>query len=170
MTLPECIAANPPRTLTLRVVHAGAVEATPANADRPGDASALAVRLPSAVSEDRAILALPQQETVGAASAYYPCYLGDETPAYEGWCRSLAEQGKFQRYELEPFGKFIKVGPKCEWFTKDVRGWRSKYGWGQSPRFYQAGYPMEDEPMVLALAERIEPEFGEKVPSPHTPP
>ena len=35
MTLPECIAANPPRTLTLRVVHAGAVEATPANADRP---------------------------------------------------------------------------------------------------------------------------------------
>ena len=115
--------------------------------------------LPSEHEEDAA-----GEERVGHASVYKPDYLIAQEAQYLGWCRELADQNKFQRYELNgPGYGFLIAGPKVEWYRCDERGWRTKYGWGQTPRFWQAGYPMEDEPLVEALARRIEDESGEKV-------
>jgi len=103
-------------------------------------------------------------EIVGLASLYMPNYLKDE-PAYLEWCRSKADNGEFLRYEQGGLaaGKLLLAGPKIEWYCKNAIGERTKYGWGQTPRFYQAGYPMETEPLVMALAHRIKDEFGETV-------
>ena len=106
---------------------------------------------------------MSQEETVGVDSTYHPTYLGADTQAYEEWCCTLAADSKFRRYELEPWGNFMKVGPKLEWYVCNEQGYRSKYSWGQTPRFLQAGYPMDEEPFVMNLANRIENEFGEKV-------
>ena len=115
--------------------------------------------LPSEHEEDTA-----GEERVGYASVYVPDYPNAQNAQYLGWCRELADQNKFQRYELNgPGYGFLIAGPKVEWYRCDERGWRTKYGWGQTPRFWQAGYPMEDEPLVETLALRIEKEFGEKV-------
>ena len=115
--------------------------------------------LPSEHEEDAA-----GEERVGHASVYKPDYLIAQEAQYLGWCRELADQNKFQRYELNgPGYGFLIAGPKVEWYRCDERGCRTKYGWGQTPRFWQAGYPMEDEPLVEALARRIEDESGEKV-------
>ena len=93
-----------------------------------------------------------------------PGYLSDQKGEYLDWCHGLAAQNKFQRYELNgPGYGFLIAGPKVEWYRCDERGWRTKYGWGQTPRFWQAGYPMEDAPLVEALARRIEEAFGETV-------
>ena len=115
--------------------------------------------LPSEHEEDAA-----GEERVGYASVYKPDYPIAQEAQYLDWCRELADQNKLQRYELNgPSYGFVIAGPKVEWYRCDERGWRTKYGWGQTPRFWQAGYPMEDEPLVEALARRIEEEFGEKV-------
>jgi len=55
----------------------------------------------------------------------------------------------------------MKVGPKVEWYLCNESGWRAKYKWGQTPRFLQAGYPMDDEPLLMELVKRIKVEFGE---------
>ena len=89
--------------------------------------------------------------------------LGANTAKYESWCRALAEQNKFQRYELAPFGRFLNVGPKSEWYLCDASGRRAKYSWQQTPRFLQAGFPMETEPLLMQLVTRIETEYGEHV-------
>lgn len=62
-----------------------------------------------------------------------------------------------------PGYSFMVAGPKLEWYLCDERGWRCKYGWGQTPRFWQAGYQMEPEPLLTALVRRIKKDFGEDV-------
>lgn len=103
-------------------------------------------------------------EHVGQASLYMANYLtGDQEAKYLEWCRSLAQANHFQRYELFPWGNFLKKGPKVEWYLCDDQGRRAKYGWGQLARFYQAGHPMEDCPLVVQLRNRIHDEFGDDV-------
>jgi len=97
-------------------------------------------------------------------AVYAQDYLAAQERDYLAWCRALAEQGKFQRYEQNmPGYSFMVAGPKLEWYLCDERGWRCKYGWGQTPRFWQAGYPMEPEPLLMALVRRIKEDFGEDV-------
>ena len=102
-------------------------------------------------------------ERVGKASLYVSDYLGEKTHEYEVWCRALANQNAFRRYELAPFGNFFTVGPKIEWYLCNADGWRAKYKWKQTPRFLQAGYLMSEQPLLMQLVQRIEDEFGEKV-------
>ena len=102
-------------------------------------------------------------ECIGHATKYMPAYLGARTLDFERWCRAFAEDNKFLRYELEPYGNFMKAGPKIEWYLCNEPGWRAKYKWIQTPRFLQAGYPMEHEPLLMELAKRIKDEFGEDV-------
>ena len=91
-------------------------------------------------------------------------YLGTEkTAEYESWCRLLAFDNRFQRYELAPFGRFLVVGPKLEWYLCDANGYRAKYNWKQTPRFLQAGFPMDMETLLMYLVQRIKDEFGEHV-------
>jgi hypothetical protein len=102
-------------------------------------------------------------ECIGYETKYMPAYLGARTLDFERWCRAFADSNKFQRYELEPYGNFMKVGPKIEWYFCNESGWRAKYKWGQTPRFLQAGYPMDDELLLMELVKRIKDEFGEDV-------
>jgi hypothetical protein len=103
-------------------------------------------------------------EHVGEASTYMPLCQAAPAGEYLPWCRKLAEEDKFQRYEQTgPGYSFMKVGPKIEWYLRDDQGRRAKYGWGQTPRFWQAGYPMELEPLVMKLATYIEKTYDEKV-------
>ena len=69
------------------------------------------------------------------------------------------------RYEQggQQSGKLLKAGPKIEWYLCNEGGERPKYEWGQTPRFLQAGFPMREEPLLMALVERIKTEFGEDV-------
>jgi hypothetical protein len=96
------------------------------------------------------------------ASEYIPSYLeADERADLEAMCYDLADQGKFQRYELTPYGNFLAAGPKIEYYICNERGERARYGWGQTPRFWQAGYPMDDQ--LIRLVERIEQDYKERV-------
>ena len=99
-------------------------------------------------------------------SIYAQDYLVGQEDRYPNlmWCRKFADEGKFQRYEqLMPGYSFMVVGPKLEWYLCDAHGYRTKYGWGQTERFWQAGYPMEQEPLLMALVRRIKMDFGEDV-------
>jgi hypothetical protein len=98
-----------------------------------------------------------------AGLEYVEHCLGTKKTEYENWCCKLADDGKFQRYELEPFGNFLMNGPKLEWYICDERGWRPKYKWIQTPRFLQAGYPMTEEPLLMALVKMIKDKYGEDV-------
>jgi hypothetical protein len=102
-------------------------------------------------------------QSVGHESWYSESYLGAQTAEYEQWCEQLAAEGSFQRYELTPFGNFLLSGPKLEWYLCNALGERAKYQWQQTPRFLQAGYPMENQPLLMALVDRIWVEFGERV-------
>ena len=114
-------------------------------------------------SASGAAVAVSDDSVIGLASTYSPNYLENESE-FLARCHTLADAGKFQRYEyISPGYTFLIVGPKIEWYACDERGWRTKYGWNQSERFWQAGYPMEQEPLLMALTERIYKECGVKI-------
>ena len=101
------------------------------------------------------------REEFGEGSEYIENYLGAKTQAYETHFKKFADECKFQRYEQRmPGYPFMKKGPKREWYLCDGRGFRAKYGWGQTQRFWQAGYPMQDEPLLMELLQRISHEFN----------
>ena len=110
-----------------------------------------------------------ESEQIAQGTVYAPHYIADQAPRYLDWCKSLAAQGKFTRYELNmPGYGFLLAGPKIEWYRSDARGFRTKYAWGQTPRFWQAGYPMAEdsmlqESMVLELAQHIKVTYGDDV-------
>ena len=73
---------------------------------------------------------------------YAQSYLASQNLEYLAWCRALADQGKFQRYEQNmPGYGFLISGPKLEWYLCDERGWRSKYGWGADAALLASGLP-----------------------------
>ena len=106
------------------------------------------------------------RQLVGYGSAFVECYLDSTTEGQcKEMCRRLADANQFQRYEfmyIEQHVYMIK-GPKIEYYVPTATNERPKYGWGQTPRFWHAGYPMASEPLVEMLRARIKDEFGDDV-------